>query len=335
MGQGAAIFGCTGPALRPAEAEFFRDANPWGFILFARNVEDPDQLRRLTGALRDAIGREAPILIDQEGGRVARMRAPHWREWLPPHDQVAVAGGNAERSMFLRYRIIADELRAVGMDANCAPCADIARPDTHPVLRNRCYGSDAGTVIRIARAVAGGLLAGGVLPVIKHIPGHGRATLDSHLDLPRVPAGEATLLASDFAPFRALCDLPLGMSAHVVYEGLGETGPATTSAAMIRRIRDRIGFTGLLMTDDLSMRALSGTIARRTRTALSAGIDIILHCNGDPAEMQSVAAEAGALSAGAQARADAALNQRNSSDPVDISTLEAEFQALMNMVRHG
>ena len=328
MGQGAAIFGCAGPALAPAEAAFFRESDPWGFILFARNVENPGQLRRLTADLREAVGRDAPVLMDQEGGRVARLRAPHWREWPPPLEEAAALGGNARRGLYLRYRIIAGELSAVGIDANCAPCADIARPETHPVLHNRCYGDSAETVADLSRAVADGLLAGGVLPVIKHIPGHGRATLDSHLELPRVSATEQALSETDFAPFRALSDLPLAMTAHIVYEGLGEVGPATTSPAMIRRIRDRIGFDGLLMSDDISMQALSGPVGARARAALRAGVDVILHCNGDMAEMQAVADAAGRLEGLARHRADRALDLRRVPAPVDIAALEADFRHL-------
>ena len=331
MGQGAAIFGCAGVALGPKERAFFKQSDPWGFILFARNVETPDQLSRLTGDLRDAVGRNAPILIDQEGGRVARMRGPHWTEWLPPLDQVAANPAEAERSMYLRYRLIAAELLAVGIDVNCAPCADVAHADTHPVLRNRCYGDTAATVTKIARAVADAHLDSGVLPVIKHIPGHGQATSDSHQDLPHVSAPAEMLEQRDFAPFRALADLPLGMSAHIVFETYGETGPATTSPSMIRRIREDIGFGGLLMTDDLSMNALSGTVAQRSTAALDAGIDIILHCNGDLDEMRSVAESAGKMSAAAQSRADAALQRRKPPAPIDIDEATAELNALLGV----
>ena len=205
---GATILDAEGLRLTADEKAFFRDADPFGFILFARNIDTPDQVRALCADLRDAVGREAIITIDQEGGRVQRLRAPQWREWLPALDHVTAAGDQAAQAMYLRFRIIAAELRALGIDSNCAPLADIASDITHPFLKNRCYGTDAAQVTAMARAVADGLLDGGVLPVLKHIPGHGRATADSHLALPRVTASLDELRATDFAPFKALNDLP-------------------------------------------------------------------------------------------------------------------------------
>ncbi len=329
MGEGAFILGLEGTALSPDEAAFFAEARPWGFILFQRNVESPGQLRRLTDALRECVGRAAPVLIDQEGGRVQRLGPPHWRQWLPPLEQAARAGVRAPESFRLRYRIIAHELRAVGIDANCAPCADVATPGTHPVLRNRCMGTAPGEVTANARAAADGLMAGGVLPVLKHIPGHGRATADSHLELPRVTAPRDRLEAVDFAPFRALSDLPAGMSAHVVFEALDGNAPATTSARVIRLIRAGIGFGGLLMSDDISMNALSGDIAARSRAAIAAGVDLVLHCNGDLGEMQAVTEAAGMMAPEAQARADRAIAARAEPDEVDIRALEGELEALL------
>ena len=329
-GQGAYLFGCAGELLSAAEAAFFSEANPWGFILFARNIDTPDQLRRLTDDLRSTVGRDAVITIDQEGGRVERMTPPHWRHWLPPLDQVARNPKAASRSMYLRSRIIADELRRVGIDSNCSPCADVANAQTHPFLRNRCYGEDAQTVATVARAVADGLLDGGVLPVLKHMPGHGRGTLDSHKELPRVEAKRADLDAVDFAAMRALNNLPLGMSAHIVYEDIDPSGPATTSAVMTVLIRDQIGFGGLLMTDDLSMQALEGDVRQRTRASLVAGMDMILHCNGEVSEMDIIADQAGLFTDLAQKRADMALKRRKSADNVDISALEAELEGLIN-----
>ena len=333
MGQGGYIFGSEGLAVSDAEAAFFAEADPWGFILFARNVDTPDQVRRLTGGLRDAVGREAPVLIDQEGGRVQRMRSPHWREWLPPLEQVALAGERAERAMWLRYRLIAEELRAVGIDVNCAPCADIAGPQTHDVLRNRCYAGEAGRVAALARAVAEGLMAGGVAPVMKHMPGHGRALVDSHLDLPHTDAPRAVLEAEDFAPFRALADLPMAMSAHIVFEAIDDA-PATISPVMVRLIRDEIGFGGLLMTDDISMQALQGDVASRARAARAAGCDVVLHCNGKMSEMRAVAGAAGPMNAASQARADAALAARGRREAIDIAAAEAELDALMQGKAH-
>jgi beta-N-acetylhexosaminidase len=335
LGTGATIFGCAGGELLPEERDFFRDADPFGFILFARNVESPDQVRRLTAALRGAVGRNAPVLVDQEGGRVQRLRAPHWREFLPPLDQVMRNPATALRSMALRSRIIAAELLAVGIDANCAPCADIAGDDTHPFLRNRCYGQDAATVTAIARAVAEAHLMQGVLPVMKHLPGHGRATTDSHHLLPRVTADLQTLEATDFAPFRALADLPMAMTAHIVFEALDPDHPATQSATMIRVIRDRIGCDALLMTDDLNMQALSGTLAERTARAIAAGCDIALHCKGDLAEMQAVAAAAGAMGAETLRRAAAALSQRRAPQPLDLRAADAELSDLLTGHGHG
>lgn len=333
MGQGGYIFGCEGLAVTPAEAAFFAKAQPWGFILFARNVDDPDQVRRLTAELRASVGREAPVLIDQEGGRVQRLRGPHWRDWLPPLDHVTLAGDAARRAMWLRYRLIAEELRCVGIDVDCAPCADVAGPLTHAVLRNRCYADSAERVVVLARAVAEGLIAGGVAPVVKHMPGHGRARVDSHLDLPRTDAPRAVLEAEDFAPFRALNDLLMGMSAHIVFEALDDR-PATISDIMIRVIRDDIGFGGLLMTDDISMQALKGDVASRSRAALEAGCDMVLHCNGKLAEMQAVAEAAGAMGKAAQDRADAALAARDRREAIDIAAAEAELDALMQGRAH-
>ena len=325
-GFGAAIFGCAGPVLLASERAFFRDADPFGFILFARNVEAPDQLRRLTADLRDAVGRDAPILIDQEGGRVQRLRGPHWRDWEPPLDTVERAGSvaSAARIMRLRAQVIAAELAAVGIDANCAPLADVACDQTHPFLRNRCYGTDPATVTTIARAVADGLLAGGVLPVVKHLPGHGRSHLDTHLALPTVSVGLDDLRAVDFAPFRALNDLPMAMTAHLVFAAIDPDLPATQSPRMIDLIRNEIGFQGLLMTDDLNMEALSGTLAERTTRSMAAGVDIALHCKGDLAEMKAVAAAAGQMTPAAMARGRAALALRRKV-AADLPALMAEL----------
>lgn len=332
-GRLAAIFGCAGPDLGPDEAAFFRDADPFGFILFARNVEDPAQLRRLTADLRAAVGRDAPVLIDQEGGRVQRMRAPHWREWAPPLDTVAQAR-DPVRAMWVRSRIIAHELRGVGVDANCAPCADIAGDLTHPFLKNRCYGTVPAVVSEVSGAVALGHLAGGVLPVIKHLPGHGRATADTHHDLPTVTASREELAATDFAPFKALNHLPMAMTAHIIFAAYDDK-PATQSPEMIRVIREEIGFQGLLMTDDLNMQALRGTLAERTAASMAAGCDMALHCKGDMAEMLAVAGACGDQTHAIRQRAERALAQRHAPDPVDIQALEAEFRGLMSGDAHA
>lgn len=335
MGQGAYIFGCEGLTLSPIEAQFFREANPWGFILFARNVETKEQLKRLTDDLRDAVGWNAPILIDQEGGRVQRMRGPIWREFEPPLDGI-LSKSYPKRAMWLRGRLIADDLAGVGIDVNCAPTLDVANDLTHPFLRNRCYGTDPVTVADMGRAMVDGMAAGGVAAVMKHIPGHGRGTADSHKNLPRVSANKAALEV-DFAPFKALNNLSMGMSAHIVMEAIDPERPATQSPACIDVIRNEIGFGGLLMTDDLSMQALKGNVFERGHKALEAGCDIVLHCNGDLIEMQSVA-KLGAMNEPAQRRADhAAASRPQAISPdmqsprtqtIDIKALEAEFQSL-------
>ena len=332
--NGACIFGCDGLVLGREEAAFFRAADPWGFILFARNVDTPAQVARLTADLRASVGRDAPVFVDQEGGRVQRLRAPHWREWLPPLDMVQTAGIFAPRAMWLRYRLIAAELRAVGIDGNCAPTADIATAATHHFLRNRCYGSDLTTVVAVSREVANGLLAGGVLPVMKHIPGHGRASMDTHLELPRVTDAAEALRSVDFAAFRALNDLPLGMTAHIVFAAYDDA-PSTCSPRMIRVIRDEIGFQGLLMTDDLAMQALSGTLPQRAAASIAAGCDVVLHCNGTLAERHAVADIAGPLTTAGQARADAALMWRHAPDLADLAALDNELSAIMAGATHA
>ncbi len=334
VGRGAAIFGCAGPVLTPDERAFFRDFQPFGFILFARNVEDPEQVRRLTAVLRDAVGRAAPILVDQEGGRVQRLRAPHWHEWTPPLDFVQAAGEKAVRAMSLRYRLIARELLSVGIDANCAPVGDLVTPYTHPFLKNRCYGFDPTQVSLIARAVAEAHLIEGVLPVPKHMPGHGRTEVDAHHDLPAVNATREHLAEQDFAPFRALSDMPMAMTGHMVFSAY-DSRPTTQSPVMIGVIRNEIGFSGLLMTDDLNMQALSGDLADRTARSLAAGCDLALHCKGDLAEMQAVAGAAGDMSPATLTRAKAALAARRVPEPVDIAQLHSELSAMMAGPNHG
>ncbi|MGR3795071.1 glycoside hydrolase family 3 N-terminal domain-containing protein [Vannielia sp. SX4] len=323
------IFGCDGLEVTPDEAALFADVSPVGFILFKRNIAHPEQVRALTAGLREAVGWEAPVFIDQEGGRVDRMGPPHWRNWLPPLDQNAQVGPErAARAMELRYRLIADDLRAVGIDGNCAPMGDIAHAKTHAVLRNRCYGETLEAVVKSARAVADGLLAGGVLPVLKHIPGHGRATMDSHLELPRVTASAEELRISDFAAFEALNDLPLGMSAHIVFEAFSEKA-ATVDPVMIALIREEIGFGGLLMTDDLSMEALDGSLPQRAQAARAAGCDVVLYCKGVFSELKALAEIAEDMNETGLARVDAALEARRTPDTIDRSAMEAEYEAVL------
>lgn len=325
---GATILDAEGLSLTAEEKTFFRAANPFGFILFARNIDTPDQVRALCAEMRACVGRDAPITIDQEGGRVQRLRAPLWTEWLPPLDFVASAGERAEEAMYLRYRLIAAELHALGIDSNCAPMVDVAAAQTHDFLRNRCYGTDPANVTRLGRAAAEGMLAGGVLPVLKHIPGHGRATMDSHFDLPKVDAARRDLDAQDFAPFKALSDLPMGMTAHLVYDAIDGL-PATLSPKVMQVIREDIGFENLIMTDDISMKALHGSLADLSRQALAAGCDVILHCNGTLQERSVVAEAAGQMSFAAQTRALRALNARIAPDDIDIPALHAQLGTLL------
>ena len=334
MSFGATILDADGHRLTGDEKAFFRDANPFGFILFARNIETPDQVRALCADFREAVGRDAPITIDQEGGRVQRLRAPIAREWLPPLDHIKTAGTGAERAVYLRYRLIADELRGLGIDSNCAPMVDLTFPETHEFLRNRCYGSDAQSVSALGRATAQAHLDGGVLPVLKHMPGHGRASIDSHYDLPRATVALHELESQDFAPFRALKDLPLGMTAHVVYEALDDA-PATLSPIVMNYIRQEIGFDGLIMTDDISMKALSGSLTDISQKALTAGCDAILFCNGNLAERIEVAAASGEMTDAAQTRAERALAARKAPSDIDIPAYEAELKALMGGQVYG
>lgn len=331
-GIGACILGCEGTAVKPEERRFFQDVNPLGFILFSRNIEEPDAVRRLADDLRSAAGRNALVLIDQEGGRVQRLRGPHWREWPPPLEQCEMLPPDkAAEAMALRYEIIGSELRALGIDTNCVPTADTASGQTHPVLLNRCYSRDPGQVATLARAVADGCFRGGVLPVVKHIPGHGRPSSDSHLELPETGAKKEELAETDFKPFRALRDLPIGMTGHVVYSAIDPDSPATQSSKAIGIVRDEIGFDGLLMTDDISMNALSGGVRERARRSLDAGCDLVLHCNGKMSEMAEAAEEAGTLSGASASRASRALDARPASAPDGPRVVEAirEFESIM------
>lgn len=308
----AVIFGLEGTDPSPAESAFFREADPWGFILFARNIATPDQVRRLTGALRETVGRDAPILIDQEGGRVQRMGPPHWKQWEPMRDlcEEAVDELTLCTAIAARYAAIAAELIGLGIDVNCVPVLDVPQPNAHPVIGDRAFGWTPAEIAVRGREAAAALLAGGVLPVIKHLPGHGRALADSHQALPRVTATLDELRRTDFLPFRAMRDAPLGMTAHIVYDAIDPLACATLSPAAIGLIRQDLGFDGLLMTDDLSMRALSGAMADRVTGALAAGCDLVLHCNGNFDEMQAVAGAVSSLSPLAAKRSDRALALR-------------------------
>lgn len=328
----AAIYGCHGTVLGDEERAFFAEQKPWGFILFRRNVESPDQVLRLTEALRDAVGWNAPILVDQEGGRVQRLGPPHWPKY-PPGEAFVKATNDLQTARELARlggRLMAHDLRAVGINVDCAPVLDTPVPNAHDIIGDRAYGRDPTTVALIGRAVAEGLLAGGVLPVIKHMPGHGRAFADSHKELPTVHADLETLDAWDFAPFKALSDMPIGMTAHIVFTAIDAKRPATQSKKAIKLIREHLGFGGLLLSDDLVMNALSGTLTERAEKSLKAGCDMVIHWNGDLAEMRQVAEGVGKLKGGAARRAEAALARIvHTPEPLDVREARERFDALL------
>jgi beta-N-acetylhexosaminidase len=332
-----AIYGCSGPELTSQERGFFCKAQPWGFILFARNVRDSEQVRALVSALRDTVGdARAPVLIDQEGGRVARLKPPHWKPRPPAKafgDLYRGDPGSGREAVYLNARALADELTQLGIDVDCVPVLDVPVEGASDVIGDRAFADDPEMVAALGRVVIDAMLDGGVLPVIKHIPGHGRGNTDSHLSLPRVSTSADELRRADFVPFRALRDCPLAMTAHVVYEALDPEHPATTSTKIIRNtIRGEIGFDGLLMSDDLSMNALSGTLAERARAALAAGCDVILHCNGRMDEMEPVAGEVSALEGEVLRRANAALAHRHAPKPFDAAAADARVAELLGAV---
>ncbi|TAJ32066.1 MAG: beta-N-acetylhexosaminidase [Reyranella sp.] len=306
----AAIFGCAGPDLSAEERAFFRDADPLGFILFARNVDTPERTRRLVDELRSSVARaDAPVLIDQEGGRVARLRPPHWRAAPPARLLGDLYARNPEQGLEatkLNSRLLAADVASVGCDVDCLPCLDIAYPETHAVIGNRAYSDRPEPVAALGRAAAEGLLAEGVMPVIKHIPGHGLATVDSHESLPVVSASWAELERTDFLPFKLLSDLPWAMTGHLLFEAIDPKDCITVSAHAVRDvIRDHIGFDGLLLSDDLSMQALGGALGDRADRAIAAGCDIALHCNGNMDEMVEIAGRTSSMSEAAGRRFEA------------------------------
>ncbi len=313
----AFVCGCAGLELDPLERAFLAEAQPWGLILFRRNVSSPGQLQDLTVAFRDAVGRpDAPVLVDQEGGRVQRLAPPLWTRYPAASAYAGVYATDPEagrRLARLGGELIARDLAAAGITIDCAPVLDVPVEGSSSVIGDRAFGRDPQTVTALARSFAEGLMAGGVLPVLKHCPGHGRAEVDSHFELPEVTADRAAL-DRDFAPFRALADLPMAMTAHVTYRVLDPDRPATTSRLVIERIiRGEIGFDGLLLSDDLSMEALRGSLGERACAASVAGCDLLLHCNGDLDEARAVAAEAPALDGHAARRASAALSRIDAS----------------------
>lgn len=340
MAPKALITDVAGTVMTADERAFLRDADPWGLILFGqqghndRNINTPDQVRALIDDFREAVGRaDAPVLIDQEGGRVQRLKPPQW----PAYPSGAAYGRLYDidpelglRAAFLGGRLIAHDLAALGITVDCLPLGDVPVSNADRIIGNRAYGLTPAKVAALAAAVADGLMDGGVLPVLKHLPGHGRATVDSHLALPVVTADHATLAATDFAAFRPLSRLPMGMTAHVVFSAFDPVAPATTSATMVREvIRRDIGFDGLLMSDDISMQALAGSLGERSRASLAAGCDVVLHCNGSLAERIDVAEAVPPLAGDAARRAAAALAARRDPSHLDIKAARVEFAALL------
>ncbi len=328
----ALICGCAALALSEEESAFFARTQPWGLILFRRNVADPVQVAALCAAFRASVGRsDAPVFIDQEGGRVQRLRPPHWPDYpaAAAYAALPVAVDGREAAM-LAGRLIAHDLRSVGITATCAPVLDVRAPGSHDVIGDRAFGRDVETVTDFGRVFAGGLMAGGVLPVVKHMPGHGRAGVDSHHHLPVVTTDRATLDRIDFEPFRRLADLPMAMTAHVVYTALDPDAPATTSRTVVTEImRGAIGFGGLLLSDDLSMNALSGSLGERAAAARDAGCDILLHCNGVFAEASAVAAEAVPVAGAVERRIAAAMERLRPPAPFDREAASARLQELL------
>ena len=338
MRANAAVYGCQGMELLAHERAFFREARPWGFILFGRNCSDRAQLSALCQSLRESVDDEqAPIFIDQEGGRVARLRPPHWRA-RPAAGRIGELyvsdAAQGKEAAYLCARLIAHDLREIGVTVDCAPVLDVPVEGAHDVIGDRAYSHDPAVVIELGRAAMEGFLDGGVLPVIKHMPGHGRAFADSHKELPRVTTSAEELSATDFVTFRSLNMAPVAMSAHVVYEAFDAQRPATTSPRVIRDvIRGEIGFDGLLVTDDLSMNALEGPLSVRARNALFAGCDVVIHCNGRLDEMKEVASEATPLEGQSLVRAEAALaHLATPPAALDADAAEARFAELMGVV---
>ncbi len=327
----AFICGCSGTALNDEERAFIERSQPWGLILFKRNVADPRQVRALTESFRHLVARsDAPVLVDQEGGRVQRMGPPHWPAYpsAASFEQIGDQELACETAR-ISARLMACDLLDVGVNVDCAPVLDVAQAGMHAVIGARAWSGDPGRVAAFGQAVARGLMAGGVAPVMKHIPGHGRANVDSHLELPLVDASRAELEACDFAPFAALRDLPMAMTAHVVYRAIDPIRPATTSPIVVEEIiRGSIGFDGLLVSDDLSMKALGGPLGERAAAAFAAGVDIALHCNGDLAEAREVARAAPELTGEALRRARAALARvAGGAEPFDIEQARAKLAA--------
>ena len=330
----AAILGCAGPTLSAEERRFFRDADPLGFILFQRNCETPAQVRRLVHDVRESVGRaNAPVLIDQEGGRVARLRPPAWRKTPAPGRFGALAGHQMDAAIEaarLNAQVMGRELADLGISVDCTPVLDLQIAGASNVVGDRGFGPDPKQVAVLGRAVCEGLLSVGIVPVLKHLPGHGRALVDSHVGLPEVNAPLATLRETDFVPFRLLADMPWGMTCHVVYAAIDPVRPATTSPVVITDIiRGEIGFKGVLVSDDLSMEALRGDLGDRTRRAREAGCDLALHCNGRLDEMRAVAAAAGAISDATAERLARTPAMTVELEPMNLAAAEARLDELL------
>ena len=337
-GSKAWIAAPLGLTLSADERRFFEAERPWGFILFGRNIQTGRQVADLVASLKELGGRDStPIFIDQEGGRIARLRPPLAPAYPTPAAIGALYAGDpaaGERAAWLQGRLLAADIMSYGINADCVPCLDLPVPGAHSVIGDRAYGSNADTVANLGRAVADGVMAGGVLPVMKHVPGHGRGNADSHLELPRVATARAELAKTDFSPFRALATLPAAMTAHILYTDIDPAQPATLSKIVIDSvIRQEIGFDGLLMSDDISMKALSGDLYDLSAQALRAGCDVVLHCNGDMDEMRRVARAAQPLSGDAERRAAAceAIIAR-ASQTVAIDAMRSEFAELMGRI---
>ncbi len=298
----AAILGCQGLELTPEEVTFFQEAQPLGLILFARNIESTAQVSKLIEQFKDAVTHPAPlILIDQEGGRVARLQPPNWRAY-PPLQEVGKLYEKSPKdgltAAYLHARLIAQELYELGFTVDCAPVCDLFFEDAHDVIGDRSYHSNPEIVATLAESASVGFMDGGILPVIKHIPGHGRAVMDSHEELPTIETSLEDLRETDFKPFKALADLPFAMTAHIKYSAIDDKCAATLSKKVIDEvIRGEIGFHGVLMTDALDMKALGGTFEEKTKAAVEAGCDLMLHCTGEMDEMIEVMAHAPDLSA--------------------------------------
>jgi beta-N-acetylhexosaminidase len=332
----AVILGCAGLRLSAEERRFFARLDPLGFILFARNVDAPDQLRGLIGELRQSVGRaDAPVMIDQEGGRVQRLRPPHWRAAPPAARFGELAESDraaAIEAARLNARLIGGELADLGIDTVCAPVLDLRFAGAHEVIGDRAYSRDPEIVATLGRAACEGFMTAGVTPILKHIPGHGRGMVDSHLSLPMVEASRAELEGSDFRPFSALADMPWAMTAHVVFRAIDPERPATTSPKVVDQvIRGHMGFDGVLIGDDLSMQALAGSIAERAAETLAAGCDLALHCNGKMEEMETLIDAVPELSATAKARLARLARPKGPrpAAPADGAGLSARLDALL------